>query len=500
MEAAVAAPPSASEIETNPPAPASSEPAIVVPPTPPPAADAAAAAKADLTAPVDREKAARGGTTPEKTTPAEKTTPKEQQTPPKEEKKAAAVQPAEVKEEKAAPSAEQIKEEELTKEEVEQIGKMTPKEMRAVFKARNKAERLAESRGVELEKALKEVKKIATLEATIKELEKRPTTEANDAKIAAANSELDKRRADMDAAEKTLKDREGHVKLREYATDATKTEDYQTYVAKPIAKLQKDLGLLCRGATADDEAANGLYSQIITALKNPDEAERWREVKKAIVDADSSDKAKFAGIHDTWNQILSNEAAMLGESEKAKITVEKDIARKTEAQKKETISRFKAAETTAKTELEKTIKFLTIPLDQLPPEYQKIRTEWAQQEAEFDPNNVTPETTAALFQMAGSFQIATVVARDHINKLKDNEKTLEAKLAEVTKELEEFKAGKKAVEDEEEKEEKESDEVAPNVETGKDGPSRVPSVPLFTPGESAGSGFTKHVFASDVTS
>ncbi len=370
LAAATSAPPAATEIAPNAPAPAPSSP-TPAPSTPAPAPSAPASTP---------EPPKPAESKPETTTPESPTISE----PEKIETKVDGPITQDPEKVKSAPTAEQVKEEELSKEEVAKIGKMTPKELRAVFAARNRAEAEVRKLQPENEKLQKQVKEMATLRATITELEKRPTTEQNDARIKAAESELATRKAEIEKIETDVRGREEKVRLREYATDVQKTEDYQKFITDPTKRLLSDLKQLCLGAADTEEDGLGMAGQLEKVLNIDDPATRWREMKRIIADVDPADKAAFRKVHDDWNQILANYDQLAKNAEMAKQTVENDRKKQDELRSKDFRDRVLKARKIIRPELEKEVPFMTMDLTGHP-EYEKLRADGIKQMEEFDP-------------------------------------------------------------------------------------------------------------------
>lgn len=377
---------------------------------------------------------------------------------------------------KAAPTDKQVEDEKLTPEEEKILGQMTPKEFRAVFAARGRAERKLSKAEKENEKLTKEVKRIATLEATIAELEKRPTTEANDAKIAATEKELAQRKADLDTLDTDVREREGKVRLREYATDVTKTEDYKKHVTEPRDRMFADLTDLARGAAEDDEGAKKLYNAVIGALSSDDKAIRWRELKKVVSELNPADQSAFRKIYDDWNMILANDKQLNENAEVAKKTVETNNLRQSEVKTKETKARVQKGISAVRPEMEKIVPFLTMDLSGHP-EYEKLRAAALKERDSFDLDKATPEDLSALNEMAYGYQLATRVSLDYQAHQKQQLEALQAKFEDQKKELEALKAEKDGKKAEEDKEEEDADEVTPAVGNG-----NAPRLETFHPG------------------
>ncbi len=458
LAAATSAPPAPAEIAPNAPAPAPSSPTPApVTPSTTPEPPKPAETKPGTTAPETKP-------TPSETKPAESET------------KPEASDPEKVK---SAPTAEQVKEEELSKEEVAKIGKMTPKELRAVFAARNRAEAEVRKLQPENEKLQKQVKEMATLKATIAELEKRPTTEQNDARIKAAESELATRKAEIEKIETDVRGREEKVRLREYATDVQKTEDYKKFITDPTKRLLGDLKQLCLGAADTEEDGISMTSQLEKVLNIDDSATRWREMKRIIADVDPADKAAFRKVHDDWNQILANYDQLAKNAEMAKQTVESDRKKQDELRSKDFRERVLKARKIVRPELEKEVPFMTMDLSGHP-EYEKLRADGIKQMEEFDPATATPETISTLNDMAVSFQLAARVSRDFIKEQGEAIEKHKAEAADWKAKYEELSAKEKKTEEDEETEERETSEVMPTVSGG-----RESALPPFVPGGNA---------------
>ncbi len=379
---------------------------------------------------------------------------------------------------KSAPTATQIEEEDLSKEEIAKIGKMTPKELRAVFKARNAAEAQVRKLQPENEMLQKQVKEMATLRATIAELEKRPTTEANDAKIKAAESELATRKADIERLDTEVKGREEKVKMREYATDVQKTEDYKKFVTAPTNRLMSDIKQLCLGAADSEEEGLAMNGQIEKVLAIEDSAARWREIKRIIADVDPADKAAFRKVHDDWNVILGNYDQLAKNAETARATVESDHKKQADLRAKDFRERVGAARKAVRPELEKEVPFMTMDLSGHPA-YEKLRAEGLKQMDDFDPATATPETISALNDMAVAFQLAARVSKDYIKEQGEDLEKVRAEAADWKKKFEDLEASQKKDKDDEEEEERETADVMPTVSGGRES---APSLPTFVPG------------------
>lgn len=480
METAVAAPPTPAEMN-EPSAPAQPVPQPAPQPTPQPTPEPVlepvqSKPPVDVAERVDKAKKSEPKAIDPATDPAADETP----VPASETKPATdAAKPA-ASETKAAPTAKQIDEEELTAEEVAKIGKMTPKELRTVFAARNKAERKLTKVEKENEQLTKEVKRIATLEATIKELEKRPTTEANDARIAAAEKELATRKAELDAQDTTMKDREESVRLREYATEVTKTADYKKFVAEPRDRMFATLARVCRGAAEDEDGAKKLYGQMVDALASGDEAVRWRQVRKVVDGLNNADVSALTKIYDEFNLVLANDKQLNENAEVAKKTVDENRTREAQEKSKLTKTRFQMGIEAVRPQLEAAVPFMKMDLSKNP-EYKKLRDEAIANRDAFDVEKATPEEIASLNEMAYTFQLAAVVSQGYQKQLEDQKADLQAKFDEQHKELEALKAEKDGKKAEEDKEEEDADEVTPTVGNGNAG-----RLETFHPGASLG--------------